>query len=380
MDVVPETCTRADLPDILRLVNAVFRASGGDMGVEYPLVFAAENLAHCHVVKEGGRVVSHVGVSIRDASVLGCRLRTASVGAVCTDPAARGKGYASRLMEAARRSAVAEGASLMLISGGRGMYHRLGFVNVGSFRLLLAARARLPAPGPGLRLSACGADNVPALLRLYQSRPVRFERPLEDWERLLGARMLMDRPSECLGVWEGNALVAYAGVQVPNARGRPSLPRVLEHAGSESALFETLAAIADRYGSERIEVVVMPATHDPGRLLATVGSEEQETAFRGTVGIINPARFLDAFRPYLQERLGRADAARLEIEPLESGGARFRAAGERYNLDTMGRLTALVFGGSTPEARDVPAPSPGIAPFIERMFPVPLLWYGYNYV
>ena len=372
----PRACAPSELPQLARLADAVFRSKGGSMQAEYPLVFGEENLNFCRVIEEDGRIVSHVGVSIRDASLLGCSLRVASIGAVCTDAAYRGRGYASLLMEDARTLALGEGASLMLISGGRGLYHRLGYVNVGSFRSFTARAEILPVPAEGLRVEPCGAAQIPGLIALHQRLPVRFVRPADDWEKLLAAGMIMNQRGDCLGVWEEGRLVAYAAVQRPRD-GAPA--RVREYAGSETALFAALGAVARYYEAFGVEVVAMPGTEDLARLLRNAGAEEKELAFTGTLGILDVDGFFACIHPYVRECLGAPTDA-LFLDLRQTNSISFEYAGERYALANRGQLTALVFGGSTEEARSIPEAPPGVGEILKRIFPMPLLWYGYNYV
>ena len=63
----PRACTPSELPQLACLADAVFRAQGGSMQAEYPLVFGEENLNFCRVIEEDGRIVSHVS---RSASFL----------------------------------------------------------------------------------------------------------------------------------------------------------------------------------------------------------------------------------------------------------------------------------------------------------------------
>src|SRR5262245_42023054 len=101
----PRPCRREELPALARLTNRVFRPSGGDMAAEYPLVFQEENREQLRVIDRDGELVSHVGICLREALILGIPLRVASIGAVCTDPTCRGAGLASRLMEDVRAHA-----------------------------------------------------------------------------------------------------------------------------------------------------------------------------------------------------------------------------------------------------------------------------------
>src|SRR5437867_2921067 len=165
-------CRAEQIPELVDLANRIFRGRRDrDMGAD-------------------GKLVAHVGICIRDAVTLGAPLRVASIGAVCTDPDYRGRGLGSELMADAAAHSRAQGASLMLNSGGRGLYHRLGYVTVGRF-----TSHQAPAGGPGdvVELSlATGADRD-AVVALHQREPVRFLRPLDDWNALLEAGMLMNQ-------------------------------------------------------------------------------------------------------------------------------------------------------------------------------------------
>src|SRR5262245_46685437 len=114
-------CRPEELPELGALANRVFRGDGsGDMVSSYPLLFTERNCEQLRVARAGGKLVGHVGICIRDASILGASLRVACIGAVGTDADQRRQGIASALMEDAARHTRAHGVSLMLISGGRG--------------------------------------------------------------------------------------------------------------------------------------------------------------------------------------------------------------------------------------------------------------------
>ena len=59
------------------LATSVFRSKGGDMAIEYPLLFRAGPKSQLHIFMHGGNVVSMVGMTIFDASVRGCTTRLA---------------------------------------------------------------------------------------------------------------------------------------------------------------------------------------------------------------------------------------------------------------------------------------------------------------
>lgn len=369
-------CSPDQLYDLVDLANRVFRGRRpGSMGEEYPLVFEAQNAENLRVARCGDRLVGHVGLCIRNASLLGAPLRVASIGAVATDPEHRGHGIASRLMEDARRHAVEQGASLMLISGGRGLYHRLGYVQVGYFQ-----RYHVPAgePEAGFQVTEFHQDDLPAIISLYQAEPVRFLRPAGDWQKLLAAGMLMNQPADLAVIRHGNAIVGYVGIQRPAPAGPDAPPRAIcirEIAGSRSALAAVVPGIARSQGVPAAEVMTWPSDAEWRAQALCHGWRWSPSAFPGTLGIIDPERFLRAVRPLIEERVGPD----LRIEAAGSGAV-LRARGESLALETMGQLTALVFGGETEEARALPQVPPALEGLLHAALPLPLFWYGYNYV
>ena len=168
------------------LVNTVFRGDGiGRMEEQYPLLFAPENYDDLFVMVDEGIVVSHVGALTRDISVLGCRMSTMSIGAVATYASHRGQGLATRLMEAAIRKAVEQDAVLMPISGGRGLYTRLGAKRIGQFALYTIHRDVLTAGEIDIRRSE--AADLPEMTRLYAEEPSRYVRSSVDLGTVVNA-------------------------------------------------------------------------------------------------------------------------------------------------------------------------------------------------
>ncbi len=368
-------CRREELTDLVELADRVFRANrAGSMGQQYPLVFDAENVENLRVARAGTRLVAHVGLSIRDAHILGARVRVASVGAVATDPEHRGHGLASRLMADARRHARDLGASLMLISGGRGLYHRLGYVQVGTFHSYTAPAAELP---DALEAVPFESGDLPVVASLYQAEPVRFIRPAQDWCKLMSAGMLMNQPADLLTIRRGGVALAYAGVQrpAPGSSDGGTVVRVREFAGSRSVLAAVLPGLAARYGTSAAEVVVGASDGEWRAQALKFGWTASTATFPGTLGIIDSSEFCRAIRPLLDERVG----SRLSLDP-EGEGAVLSAGADRVQLETPGELTALVFGGDTAEARAVPELPREMALLARQAFPLPLLWYGFNYV
>lgn len=359
------TAAECDPAEIRALVNRVFRSRRpGDMVAEFPLLYDPENRPNLHVYRTGTGPVAMVGVCYREACLGGCLVRTAFIGSVCCDEPHRGNGLATRLMGIARESALCRGASLMLISGLRGLYRRLDYVEVGAFERWTAPAA----PGPS-RLATFAGETGPApLAALLRAEPVRYLRCPEDWGQVLAAGMLMNRPGELL-LGEG----AYAAVQKRQAAEPAGLMQVHEFAGDRGLLVRELPSAAGERGFAGVAVIAR--TDDAAWAIPAqaAGWRPEPVPFAGTLGIIDVPRFLAAVSPLVHER-GGAD-----VRLLPAGGdsvAELRAAAEVVRVGTARELACLVFGGASADA----ASAPEVPPAAAQVLPLPLPWYGFNYI
>lgn len=375
----PRACRPEELPALGRLATRIFRAGGGDMVADYPLVFDPGNVDNLRVIDRDGEIVSHVGVSIRDAVLLGVPLRTASIGAVCTDPSCRGEGLASRLMADARRHALSRGADLMLISGGRGLYHRLGYVTVGRFPRYRAVGA---VPSSQVTVAEHAPGDLVAVRELYAREPIRFRRPPEDWEKLLAARTLMNRPARLWVARSAGEVTAYLAVQDPPRGGDGAVTgaaRAMEYAGDRWSIAEACGAILEATGAPALELIGPDGDAGLRAMASSRGWEASVATFAGTLSVLDPAGFFTRLRPWIEERIGRESGSAL-VATEEGEGVRLQMGEETLLLESAGRVTALLFGGETEEARDLPLLEGRLGETLRALFPMPLLWYGYNYV
>lgn len=370
------SCRVEELPALNELANRVFRGKRpGNMAAEYPLLFAPENVQQLRVARDGERIVAHVGICIRDALILGARIGVASIGAVCTDPDYRGQGIGSALMEDAARHSRSLGASLMLISGTRGLYRRLGYVQVGRFREYSVPSA--PACEAGL--FRMREDELDEVIQLHQREPVRFHRPRDDWERVLAAGMLMNQPAEIwVSAWNGRVTSYLAAQRPSDAREMAERgPRILEFAGQRLSVMSGAAGLAASWGSAGATIA---ASADDLELAESAGvfdaGRGDSLKFGGTLGVLDGSAFFAALRPYLEERLGR-DYGGIEIEPAGTA-VTFALGEERRTLGSMEDVTTFIFGGG--QEASTPQPPARLAEILGRAFPMPLPWYGFNYV
>lgn len=378
-----------ELPAVVEMLDRVFRPSGeSSMARDYPRFLSRRNVANLRVMEEEGRIASHAGATLRGAIIEGVPVGVACMGAVATDPSSRGKGYASACVGAVCRHAAASGADLMLISGGRTLYTRLGARAVGdhrAFKVTQKAAGRFSLPE--LEVRPLEEKDLAGAARLYSLEPVRFVRPLEDWAAALRYEFAMDKPCRFLGIRKGGELVAYA-VVYKTAKGVE--PLVVEKAGWQAALLGALKAIMGVAGVKRLSLHVPEYDVTMLETLRLGGMSGDPVPASGTVVVLRFESLMEKLGVRLLERLGEEEALRFEEEgpPLGAENRFLIACGDdSVRIEGRGNLAEFLFGlpggkglrrsGYGPLAKAEGPARPGA---LGEVFPVPALWYGLNYV
>ena len=361
------------------VVETVFRPG---MFEQYPQLFNETNRDNLRVVAADGKVVSHVGMIQRPASLLGCSIQVCCIGGVATLSDYRERGYASAAFADAVAKARADGVDLMLISGGRGLYLRAGSRRVGQdqeFIVTPAAAPRLQATTTGIRVAAVTGEHLPLLRDLYAAEAVRFVRWQEDWHMAFDCKYVMNRPTEFHLIYRGAAPVAYLLLQSPRPGAAEDDPRVVaEFAGDRAALVCALGQLA----AERdiaLRVHVLRADTVLASLLAGSAVPAEAAPFSGTLLVINFVQFMERLRPLLAERLGADTARQLTFHAADD---RFTIAkgGESITLSGRGDLALYLFGSHDDDDAIEPVGSPALAAQLAQALPFPALWYGVSYV
>ncbi|WP_158560963.1 GNAT family N-acetyltransferase [Paenibacillus contaminans] len=131
-----------EVEQAVKLTDLVFRSRDPDKksyAESHPLVFAP-GLGQSFGVYEGGRLVSFIGLVPSIVKIGPAAVACYSIGGVCTHPDYRGKGYAEHALRAVTEHVEQAGASLLLVSGERGLYSRAHCYPFGSVsRLTLKA-------------------------------------------------------------------------------------------------------------------------------------------------------------------------------------------------------------------------------------------------
>lgn len=380
----PKTIELKQLADTAALADRVFFRGQVGMVQRYPLLYHPERLEQLRIIEHEGQPVSLVITALDDVLLLGCSLRVASIGSVCTDEAHRGHGLAGQLVDDAVERALAAGANLMMISGGRTLYRRRGAAPCTPFRKYLLDRAALPQSDPALRLEQVTVESAATAMRLYEHEAIRYRRSLDDFRVLISSGYVANRPGEVYFVYRDATPMALLAINRPNPSRDKNINSlaVVELAGSRRAVLHSLPGLCDRFEKTQVQINGYAGDLDLLDACAESGALPQPTAFAGTVKILDVQRLWQDYALLLTERLGSESfrALRLIPETDETGlhTLTFQRGEERVKIAGAAEIIAAFFGQQDLDPlKDL---SGSLAETLRAVFPLPLPIYGLNYV
>jgi predicted N-acetyltransferase YhbS len=389
-DLIPRPPGPSEFESLHALLDSVFRSGGGSMARDYPKLLSEPNRGDLRVVVASGRVVCHAGILMRDASIEGIPARVGLMGAVATDPEYRGKGLASRCVRSVMEHAIARGAELMWISGGRGLYKRLGAREVGEDLEFSLGAEDLSVFARDIDVRSLGEEHIPEIAELYAHEAVRYIRPLEDWQACFRTCVAMDRPSRFLGAWDSGRLAAYA---VIHEKDQNDQSFVIEYAGARGVLLCALLRMMTEMRATSLKLHLAHHDRTLGHRLAAAQFVGKPVAAAGTVIVLDFKSLMGKLRNRFMERAGEDAGAELsfaEEGPLLGADNSFSIAcgPDVVTVKGRGALAEFLFcapGCSSRDPDDADAKAACVhrwgagGPF-RTALPVPSLWYGLNFV
>lgn len=379
----PRAVKPEEFESLMTLINTVFRSGRPPtMGEEYPHLFTPDNFQNLRVVREDdvegdapSGIVSHVGTTIRDAVILGCHVRVGNVGAVGTYQEHRKRGFASACFDDACANALQQGVDFMLISGDRSLYRRAGCRKVGLDSEFTVTRDIAAALHSNVTIERYQDANLCDIKRIYESEPVRYFRPLEEWQRFLRDGASTHHRAELWVIHRGSDIVAYYALLPRKADGTAAFE---EYAGDRTALVGALEALMKQQDLNAVNIHVQSHDHVMRSLMVAAQIQPRDAHASGTQLVLNFPQFMERLRPLMEERVGTAEANRLSFREY-NGTFVFAYDGDTVISTTRGGVAQVVWG--TREEREWQWANEGRGKeVLSWVFPVPALWYGFSYV
>ena len=379
----PRGTRKEEFSQVIKLVNYVFRESSNrpsNMEKWYPLLFNDDNLENMRIIWEDGRPVSHFGIFESEMAIYGCKTKIGSIGAVCTHPEYRKRGFASLLLEDGIKKMDKDGIDIALVSGERNLYKRAGCVEAGRVHKFRISGNDLKSfDTQKVKVFPYQERNLENIVQVYQKEAVRFFRSLEDFKRILTTGAAMDREGEILTIHKGDEFLGYLAIQTPGGKeGEKRIGQVVEYSGTREAIIDAVGCVFERYTLQELTFNVPFHDSEFIYLLSQKNLISLSESIPGLVKIINLPRLMDRLGSYIEERLGRKKRDSLKFEQQ---GTRFSISinQEQFNTDVK-RLTQIVLGRHDKKEKEMIPREGEIGKVLVDIFPLPFVWPGLNYV
>ncbi|HEX7065233.1 MAG TPA: GNAT family N-acetyltransferase [Bacillales bacterium] len=293
-----------ELKEAVRLADLVFRDSDQpSMGAAFPNMFSSHLSGQSYGAFEEGRLVSFLGLVPSIVQMGPARLKTYSLGSVCTHPDFRGKGYAGEILKEVISHADKARASLLLVSGSRSLYRRADchpFGDAQRFSLDGAsAQSLLDQASPTLNFRELEPTDWLELVEVSRSRTAYFEQSVWDLSVLIEAEAFASvnkHRHKVLVAEEDGCIAGFIVLGVPFAG--EVRPVVYERAGDHEVVSALMAYAVQSFHLNSLDIPVSWYEHDLRQTLSSLSSKKERNF--GTVKVIRAERLLEQLRPFLQ--------------------------------------------------------------------------------
>ena len=379
----PRGTKKEEFNQVIKLVNYVFRESSNrpsNMEKWYPLLFNDDNLENMRIIWQDDRPVSHLAISESEMAIYGCKTKIGSIGAVCTHPEYRKRGFASLLLEDGMKKMNEDGADILLVSGELSLYKRAGCVEAGRVHKFRISGSDLQSfDTQKVKVFPYEERSLENIVQVYQKEAVRFLRSLEDFKRILTAGAAMDREAEILTVHRANEFLGYLAIQIPGEKkGEARIGQVVEYSGTRGAIIDAVRCVFERYTLQELTFNVH--FHD-SELIYLLNQKNLTSLIENIpslIKIINFPRLMHRLGPYIEERLGRKKIDSIKFEQ-QGDRASISINQEQFNTDTR-RLTQIVLGRYDKREKEMMPKEGEARKVLVDIFPLPFVWSGLNYV
>ena len=310
------------------------------MGQAFPHVFSTE-LGQSFGAFDGENLVGFMGLVPTPLKVGASTLSVFSLGSVCTHEDYRQQGISTMILKEIYRYINEAAASLLLVSGDRGMYMRnqcyhFGKVNKYTFNKLHSTKA-----GNEMEMRQGQSSDIFEIDRIRRKSEVRYDSSIWEWQVLLeaGAFPSIFKMKQALYVASKNGVMeGYVVMGIPTNESTREQAIVTEWGGDSEVVYEIFHNLLAQEIVQEIELTI-PWHEKLCEELSELPFEEQ--MYSGTIHIVNATRLLEQLMPYLREK-NEAVAQRLGIETIDDNHMFLHYNGEKMTL-TLEQLVTLLF-------------------------------------
>jgi len=354
--------SECEYTDAIRLADRVFRdKEHRSMGEAFPQVFSPQ-LNQSYGVFINNELVSFIGLVPSVIHLGAAEIQAYSIGAVCTHPDHRKKGFASILLEKVFTHVQRASASILFVSGILPMYIKAGCSFYGKLNKYEISRGDIQVT-EGCVVRELSPFDWFHLRKLGQSRPVYFEQSINDFSVLnkaAGFASILKMDHKILVAESENELKGFVvfGVTYSSLESGDQPARVIEWGGEPNAI-KAILAQAFENGINSLKYSIPTYENELNRLLDVI--EKTAAPFPGTIKIMNLDLLLKQVEPFLE--------GKIEIIEHDTRSKKVIFKQKSVILDNIS-LEKLILQGD-----------PNLDAYLNDIFPIPLPFpEGLNYV
>jgi GNAT superfamily N-acetyltransferase len=357
--VEPRAAKLEEFDHVLNHINNVFRINRGHsptMQQEFPLLLNKNNMDNIIVIKKDGKIVSAVNFLIQEIMVEGVSLKSASIGAVCTDPDYEKRGYSSKILDYVEKQIYNKGVDLLLISGDRNLYTRRMATQVKCFY-----RYTIQPKNVNLDISINDYNEkyIPEMIKRYNQNGTKFYRTKKSFEILLNSATIPwgNYSYKKFVIKKKNEFIGYMVLRIIDEKEKWG--QIIELSLPNKYVYDLLSHMAKQYSLEYIKYYV----HIKDYVNQLENFDKRELDFlRGTVKVINFSQMMGKLYKYMAQYIDEEMLDNLTFTQ-EKGIYKIKYKNQElksYNLD---ELNKLVFE-NTSEKNEI----------LSKIFPLHFIW------
>ncbi|SHH88473.1 Acetyltransferase (GNAT) domain-containing protein [Clostridium collagenovorans DSM 3089] len=363
----PRGAKKSEFPKVIDLINKVFRTDRGHnptMKEEFPILLVEENIDNIRVIVEDGVPVSDVNFVQRQILIENASIEVASIGAVCTHPDHRGKGYSSLILDDVEKKMYEDGVDMLLVSGTRSLYARRGCTQTKNFMKYTIEPKNIEMD---LELREYNSSYLEDIMPMYNSAATRFYRSREDFEKLIESAVMPWGPFtyKRYVIFRENKLIGYVFMRIIEVNEK--FGQVIECFGESEDIFKILSNLGKDLKLKN--VFYMVNKEDKKNHLKSY-SKCEEFFQEGTVKVINFTKLMKNLSPYFKQYLNSAEMKELKFYE-ENNEYIIEFKNEILKIKDIVILNKLLFEG-TSAVND--ALSNEFKHVLDMIFPMPFPW------
>ncbi|MGQ9608196.1 MAG: GNAT family N-acetyltransferase [bacterium] len=367
----PRGAKPEELDEVCALAGKVF---SWQMRENFPTLFCYDNLDNLRIIKTDNKIVSLIGVVVRDMIINGCRISVGNVGSVCTYNEYRNKGYAWMIFEDMMQKLLSDGVDMLLVSGYRSLYEKHGCTHVGNLRRY-SLEGELNFPQTKIDIKKFNVDDLPRYSYIYRCEPVRFHRPYNDFYKLTTEAIKHRQNRSLYSIFDGDQMLAYIVID----KGKSEIS-FNEYAGSRQAIFESISLLKEEFNADKINISVPSHDYEFAHLLDSLGVKANYTSTSGTVSILNFERLCKKLTPLFEEIVGSDIIKRLKFKGI-TGTYTISLDNEEIKISDAHDIARLIFGKPLDKNITTELAMGGeLKNILSKIFPISRPEYGLNYI